>query len=838
MIDQQKNRTRLGAIYTAAAIAGIGAYAWFNGDPHASRAAGPDGHVLYGIASDAGQLYRYDFNAGQLTHVGPIQNTGGGTLHGIEGSAYFPGFSNIYGFWTDPSDDLTKLVYISALTGEAVVMGSDLGPEKITGACGVNPNSTSYDVYALQESDVIPFDIDTTGTGTVAGEVVPDDPTAARIAVLGAAITYGGHYDIPVTVRVTTGATTTDPFGNANTPADSNVNDHQNPRSYIFPSDLPAGTDINIGAKAWVKVDSSYDGSLDSHWTTHMAVDSSQATYNVITLRNGDPVPNISGFMNQGSVPEYLADYIDHSTNTMLLGESQAIYLFELGSEVTVNPYSTTTTTTTIEPVDSDMATTTMTTDGDMMMSEPVMLEPTTGLTASQDFQDLVVLVTMSPEAQELVTGTVSSGTITGSININPNNSPHHIFELTKSDGSKITRNDLHAATSSDLTADGVYYSGLANSFRVKPKGNGAQTGITIDGVPYTLKNNTTYTFNAPNMNVSVYNTNASGPWETIRDEFNTVSYSNNDGTQNFTSDWYNDTSPASGTRRVEGGVMKIDNSDGGDAFDEIARRDFDLSGATSATLTLDYSGVKVLGDSDASYMADQFYIAISNTGTDSGVVMLATPTISGTVASTRVSFQLENFVTLTNTMTLSIRPVSGSFSEAGEYLAIDNVEITHNGGSGGSASVPMGHWWIDINTTGDVVDGHPGDDPTKASQLIKVDQRDGSFSQVMQLHYAYTGLASEDGQTFYGVAGKKVFKIDTVAGTETLLMDHLVGDYSALGLAGSALHSFGMITDTVVPLSTTTGAVNGFPVGMGVADLETIVLTPANKDPNKAQFD
>ena len=130
-----------------------------------------------------------------------------------------------------------------------------------------------------------------------------------------------------------------------------------------------------------------------------MAVDSTQATNNIITLRNGDPVPQISGFLNQASVPDYLQDYIDHTNDVMLLGESQAIYLFELGSTVTVDP-----------------------------VAQPG------SLTAAQDFQDLVVLVTMAPESQELITGNVTSGVINGTVKINPSNNDNFIFELIKPD--------------------------------------------------------------------------------------------------------------------------------------------------------------------------------------------------------------------------------------------------------------------------------------------------------------------------------------------------------------------------------------------------------------------
>ena len=814
MIHDRKARIRKGTLYTALAVAGVGAYAWFNGDPHTSRASGPDGYVLYGIKPDTAQLVRYDFTSGSLSTVGTIQDAALNTLTGIEGSAYFPGFSNIFGFWTDPSDDLTKLVYISAVTGKGVVVGSDLGPERITGACGVNPNSTTYQVYALQESDVIPFDIDQPDSGTTSGDVVPNDPTAARVSVLGAAITYGGQYDVPVTVRVKAGGSSYDPWGNASLPVDANVNDANNPRAYILPSDVVANTQISVGAKAWVKTDSGYDGSQNSHWTTHMAVDSSTATNNVITLRNGDPVPQINGFMDQAAVPDYLQDYIDHANDTMLLGESQAIYLFELGSSVSVNP-----------------------------VTQPG------SLSASQDFQDLVVLVTMAPESQELVTGTIESGVISGSMNINPNNSPHNIFELTKPDDSMITRDDLQNATANDLDTNGVYYDGSAKEIRVKAKGNGAQNGITIDGQPYTLKNNTTYTFTAPNMSVSVYNTAASGPWETVRDEFNAVSYSNNDGTENWTSNWGPDTSAASGTRRIESGRMRLDNTDGDIATGEYLERSTDLSGATSATFTFDYEGygwggqdtfaIEVSDDGGASWTQIEsinvvsmgYMVADPYSDQDGATTMMYAP-----VTGSR-SYQLENHISLTSNVKIRFILLQG-FGSTDQYISFDNVQIEHNGGGDPTTSVPMGHWWIDINTTGDMVDGHPGDDPTKASQLILVDQRTGDFTPIMQLSQPYTGLASQDGQTFYAVSGKKVYKIDTAAGTETMLNAQIIGDFQGMGFAGATLQTFGSVTDRVYELHQTTGTTNGTGVGMGITDLKTIVFTPASKDPGRGNFD
>ena len=56
----------------------------------------------------------------------------------------------------------------------------------------------------------------------------------------------------------------------------------------------------------------------------------------LMVLRNGDTVPNISGYMGQSSVEDFVSDYIGDD-GTVVLDENQSIYLFELGS---TNPSS------------------------------------------------------------------------------------------------------------------------------------------------------------------------------------------------------------------------------------------------------------------------------------------------------------------------------------------------------------------------------------------------------------------------------------------------------------------------------------------------------------------
>jgi hypothetical protein len=74
---------------------------------------------------------------------------------------------------------------------------------------------------------------------------------------------------------------------------------------------------------------------------------------------------------------------------------------------------------------------------------------------------------------------------------------------------------------------------------------------------------------------------------ETFRDNFSSVSYSNNDGTLNFSNDWFESgdgNDPSNGRIQITGGRLRFQNLD--NAF---ITRNLDLSAATNAVLTLDF---------------------------------------------------------------------------------------------------------------------------------------------------------------------------------------------------------------------------------------------------------
>lgn len=81
---------------------------------------------------------------------------------------------------------------------------------------------------------------------------------------------------------------------------------------------------------------------------------------------------------------------------------------------------------------------------------------------------------------------------------------------------------------------------------------------------------------------------------QTYLDNFNTVSYSNNNGTANYSGNWNDseDGSPSNGRIDITGGKLRFNNLDG-----RTISRSLNLTGATAVTLTLDYDGTSLGGE-------------------------------------------------------------------------------------------------------------------------------------------------------------------------------------------------------------------------------------------------
>ncbi len=322
-------------LWTLAGVGAVSAASFYFNEPTGTRASDQTVTVgdiaMFGIEGQQGELIRYDVAAGQMRSLGPVQSPSGQVYLGIKALAYIPGHANLIGMWTDPADGKAKLVYIHTETARGMLIGQDMGEGEMTGATAVRSSTTgSYEVYALQTvpGDHVDFQIKDT-------RVVPDEAYAVKVEVLGAAISYGGQYDMPVTSRVHIDAASVDPFGSFTSALLGNVNLLNlfklggNP-SYVHQAMIAADTPVTVSASSWVKSGKSI--LTDAGWKTYMTVNSLANSPQVKVLRNGDPVPRITGFLNQGNVADFVDDYVNSDTQKIELERNQAIFLFELGT--------------------------------------------------------------------------------------------------------------------------------------------------------------------------------------------------------------------------------------------------------------------------------------------------------------------------------------------------------------------------------------------------------------------------------------------------------------------------------------------------------------------------
>ena len=212
------------------------------------------------------------------------------------------------------------------------------------------------EVFEEEVAEEVAEEVDDTVEFTIdEGVVILEEHASAGYKILGAAISYGGQYDMPVTTKVRFqepdgNVDIIQPFGSYGSVSAANVNG-TSPQDFYAPKIYEPGTELTVIAKSWKKKKSKYNGKSDSHWKKYMEVDSNSSR-NVKVLRDGDDVPQIAGFLNQGDIESFLGGYI--SNGKVTIEKNQAIFLYELG---------------------------------------------TTNLaSASADFQDCVVLVTLFPE--------------------------------------------------------------------------------------------------------------------------------------------------------------------------------------------------------------------------------------------------------------------------------------------------------------------------------------------------------------------------------------------------------------------------------------------------------
>ncbi len=162
---------------------------------------------------------------------------------------------------------------------------------------------------------------------------------------------------------------------------------------------------------------------------------------------------------------------------------------------------------------------------------------------------------------------------------------------------------------------------------------------------------------------------------DTYSDTFSSVSYANNDGTQNFSSNWleYNDNNSASnGYIRVSGNQLYFYY-----IWNENIRRSADLSGYTSATLSFDWR-------TSSLEAGETLAIQISSDGSSFTTLDTFSSTQSGV-------FNQDISAYMSSNTTIRFRKGSNNWNQSNDRVYIDNVLIT-------ATSVPT------IDTDGDGV--------------------------------------------------------------------------------------------------------------------------------------
>ena len=211
--------------------------------------------------------------------------------------------------------------------------------------------------------------------------------------------------------------------------------------------------EISKGTRVAVKGRATYgDWSREYRSTEHRR--------QVLVLINGDTPPQFDPFDNQPPITAFCSSVIDATTGRIQIANHQALFLFELGTTNMQSP--------------------------------------------AADFQDLVLLVDFA-RVTDWSGGEEGTQAISGRININPNNNRDFEFILQRPDGSRITRDTLLASNRQ------FEYTGQATMVRVKPKGNGNQNSLIVDGVAYELHNGQVYMITSSNMTVHLYNDKDSG---------------------------------------------------------------------------------------------------------------------------------------------------------------------------------------------------------------------------------------------------------------------------------------------------------------------------------------
>ncbi len=267
---------------------------------------------------------------------------------------------------------------------------------------------------------------------------------------------------------------------------------------------------------------------------------------------------------------------------------------------------------------------------------------------------------------------------------------------------------DIGAGGAGDATGgrdrDRLGYDSSASYSLLDPSGTARTTRFTTG--------NTTTPTGADNAWLTFYSAG-----NDVRDNFETVAFSNNDGNNNWAANWIETdgggAGAALGAIRVTGGELRLQDGVGGTP--SLARQ-ADLLGSpgldlTAAYLTFDYRTSNTLES------GDQISVQVSNNG---GGAWTTLATFSGNVSGT-ANYNITSFIA-NNTQIRFL--LAGGYS-GDEFFYVDNVRITDE-------EKTAGHWELRVDMSSVVTTG----DDINAIGIRAHDGTSGSGGTELHVYY------------------------------------------------------------------------------------------------------
>lgn len=166
---------------------------------------------------------------------------------------------------------------------------------------------------------------------------------------------------------------------------------------------------------------------------------------------------------------------------------------------------------------------------------------------------------------------------------------------------------------------------------------------------------------------------------DTVRDNFATAAYNNNDGTLNWSTNWLetnDDNNAGAGNIQITGGQLRI--RDDGNANPSTIEREANLSGWTTATFSFGFSTQNV-------EVTDQMRVQVSNNG---GATWTTLETFTGPFAASTRSYDISAFIAA-NTRIRFIEVGTGYTGT--DSFFVDNLQIA-------DSVIRNGHWEVRVD--------------------------------------------------------------------------------------------------------------------------------------------